>query len=462
MSALNVLLVTYAFPPAGGVNTLRAASLARYFPSEGIRLDILTTRNPSSVGKDASHLREIPPEVTIHRTATLDLPFGIKKRLKRLITGSRPPSTHAAMNAPHGKPSFLKRFLQDFLLPDPQVTWLPVLRRAARRIVKERNIDLVLITAAPFSVLLVAEKLRREFPDLPIVLDFRDEWLSTSFDVASFQFSGTERYRNFAIQAEAKAVASATVVVSVTEAARREICDRYSNQPESKFLHIANGFDATRISRSAPAHAVRRDGKIVVTYIGSVYASTEPTMLVEALKSLPAEMKSRFAIRFIGHIEEPRYLEALLQLGDMVELKGYLPQHEALAAMSETDYVLLVTHDRLNISAKFYDYIGAGKPILACVHPQGDVRRLLEELRAGWWADSRDAGAIRQIFLDAAARENCPPSEFHPDLEKIAQYERKVLAQRYAWLLHSIAAPQRKIGPALPTAELAGEPNRNA
>ena len=35
--------------------------------------------------------------------------------------------------------------------------------------------------------------------------------------------------------------------------------------------------------------------------------------------------------------------------------------------MSEADYVLLITHDRLNISAKFYDYIGAGKPILACV-----------------------------------------------------------------------------------------------
>ena len=34
MSPLNVLLVVYAFPPAGGVGVLRAASLARYFPAE--------------------------------------------------------------------------------------------------------------------------------------------------------------------------------------------------------------------------------------------------------------------------------------------------------------------------------------------------------------------------------------------------------------------------------------------
>ena len=74
--------------------------------------------------------------------------------------------------------------------------------------------------------------------------------------------------------------------------------------------------------------------------------------------------------------------------------------------MNETDYLLLVTHDRLNISAKFYDYIGAGKPILATVHPEGDVRRLLEDLRAGWWAGNRDVEGIRQLFFDAAARGN--------------------------------------------------------
>ena len=151
-------------------------------------------------------------------------------------------------------------------------------------------------------------------------------------------------------------------------------------------------------------------------------------------------------ICFIGHIEEPRYREALQQLGEMVEFKGYLPQNEALAAMNETDYVLLVTHDRLNISAKFYDYIGAGKPILATVHPESDVRRLLEELRAGWWADSHDVGGIRQLFIDAVARGSSLSTEFRPNVEKIAQYERKVLAKQYAALLHSIAGRQAEGG----------------
>lgn len=455
MSLLKVLLVVYAFPPAGGVGVLRAASLARYFPAEEIQLDVLTTRNPSSVGADESLLRDIPPEVNIHRTVTLDLPFSLKKRLKSFVTGSRPPSPQAAGSAVPGKPKLLKTILQDLLLPDPQVTWLPVLTRAARRIVKEREIDLVLITGAPFSDYLLAEKLRNHFPGLPIVLDFRDEWLSTSFGVASFQFSRSERARKFAVAAEATAVKSATAVVAVTEAARREIRGRYPHEPESKFHYIPNGFDATRLRFSARSAPSEGKAKTIVTYVGTVYSSTEPTALVEAVQSLPPEVKARLTLRFIGHIEEPRYRQALLQLGDMVELKGYLPQAQALAAINETDYVLLVSHDRLNVSAKFYDYIGSGKPILACVHPDGDIRRLLEELRAGWWADSADVEGIRRLFLRAVAPGDSLLSEFQPDIAQIAQYERKVIAHRYALLLRSLVSAQPQAGSS-PSAGLAG------
>src|ERR1035437_1060481 len=210
MKLLNVLLVTYSFPPAGGVGVLRAASLARYFPAEGIRLDVLTARNASAVGSDPTLLEKIPAAVNIHRTVTLDLPFGIKKWIKKLITGGKPRKDTAA--APAGQPNFLKRVLQDALLPDPQVTWLPVLTRAARRIIRKRKIDLVLITAPPFSSVLLVEKLRKEFPHLPIVVDFRDEWLSTTIDLVSF--SRSERALQVARNAEASAVSNATAVVA--------------------------------------------------------------------------------------------------------------------------------------------------------------------------------------------------------------------------------------------------------
>jgi glycosyltransferase involved in cell wall biosynthesis len=435
---------------------MRATSLARYLPAEGIRLDVLTARNASAVGSDPSLLREIPAEVTVHRTLTLDLPFGIKKWIKRLIAGSKPSSGQAVSPNASSKPNFLKRVMQDILQPDPQVTWLPVLARAARRIVRKRKIDLVLITVPPFSSVLLVEKLRMEFPQLAIVVDFRDEWLTTTFDLVSFLFSRSERTRKIAQSAEASAVTNATAVVAVTEAARREIRARYPQEADGKFHLLPNGFDATRLVCSAPSAKPRPDGKIIVTYVGTIYSSTEPTALIQALQSLPSEVKSRFRLRIIGHIEEPRFREALLQLGEMVELIGYLPQREALAAMSETDYVLLINHDPLNVGGKFYDYAGGGKPILGAVHPEGETRRLLEELRAGWWAGNRDVEGIRRLFIDVAACGNSLLDEFQPDLEKIAQYERKVLAQRYAGLLHSIAGKERECDAQALAAQSAG------
>jgi len=448
MKPLNVLLVTYVFPPAGGTGVMRAASLARYLPAEGIRLDVLTTRNPSAVGTDATLLREIPAEVTVHRTFTFDLPFAVKKWIKRRITGANSPS---AKSATAGKPNFLKRMLQDVLLPDPQVTWLPLLTYTARRLVRKRGIDLVLITTPPFSTVLLVERLRKSFPGLPIVIDFRDEWLSTNFDLVSFVFSVSERAKSVACVAEARAVTDATAVVAVTEAARRQIRSRYPQQPESKFHLISNGFDSTRLQRSQTPSVPRSDGKIIVTYVGTVYTSTEPTSLVQAVESLPLTVKSRFLLRFIGHVEEPRFREALLGLGEMIELKGYLPQPEALAAMNETDYVLLLNHDPLNVGGKFYDYVGGGKPILGAVHPQGETRRLFDEMKAGWWAGIDDVEGIRRLFIDAAERGNSLAVDFQPDREKIAQYDRKILAQRYARLLHSIAEGGHEDTITLPT-----------
>ncbi|MFY0574619.1 hypothetical protein ACN28S_09885 [Cystobacter fuscus] len=58
---MNVLLITFSFPPVGGVGVLRALSLAKYLPSEGIRVDVLTARNAPAVGRDRPCSSRCPP-----------------------------------------------------------------------------------------------------------------------------------------------------------------------------------------------------------------------------------------------------------------------------------------------------------------------------------------------------------------------------------------------------------------
>jgi glycosyltransferase involved in cell wall biosynthesis len=430
---LNLLLITFSFPPAGGVGVLRALSLAKYLPENDIRVDVLTARNAPAVGRDEALLRQVPQEVTVHHTWTLDLPFWLRKTVKKALTGGKgTPATASKQQKTSSNP--IRRLIGNLLLPDPQVGWLPFALPAAVKIIRERSIDAVLITVPPYSSAKLVSRLRKIFPSLPIVLDFRDEWLTSTIDLVSF--NNSSRARKIAMDTESESVRNATTVVLVTEAARSELQSRYPDVPEQKIICIHNGYDVPPpVEQVASTLSKTPQQKVVLTYIGTVYGSTAPGTFIEAVRKLPQEIRSRLHLRFIGHIEAPAYREQLLSLGDMVELKGFVPQREALAAIRDTDYLLLITHDRINVAAKFYDYLGGGKPILGIVHPQGDVRRLLEETRAGRWADVDDPEAIRKLLEETVA----DGSDQRPDYSRIAMYHRRPLTARYASLLKELA-----------------------
>ena len=415
---------------------LRALSLAKYLPENDVRVDVLTARNAPAVGKDLSLLQQVPADVKVHRTWTLDLPFWLRKSVKKVVTGGKAKPAAAAAQQSSGGGNPLKQAIGNLLLPDPQVGWLPFALPAAARIIRERAIDAVVITVPPFSSVRLATRLRKLFPALPIVVDFRDEWLTTTLDLVSF--NSNSRARMVAHKAEAEAVRDSTAVVMVTEAARRELQSRYPGLPKGKFLCIPNGYDTqVPTAHSSLQPSLSEDGKVVLTYIGTVYGSTAPGSFVEAVLGLPDEVRSRLRVRYIGHIETPAYREQLLSLGDTIELKGFVPQAKALAAIQETTYLLLITHDKINVAAKFYDYLGGGKPILGAVHPEGDVRRLLDETRAGRWASVNDPGAIRQMLIDAVANS---ATAHQPDYERIAAYHRRPLAAHYAAVLKELVA----------------------
>ena len=270
---MNVLLITFSFPPAGGVGVMRALSLAKYLPQCGVNVDVLTARNAPAVIRDEALLAQVPDSVRVHRTWTLDLPFALRKGIKKLLQreGGKAPAQSRTSATPT-RPNALKTLVANLLLPDPQIGWLPFASRAAARIVRKRSIDAVIITVPPFSSVMLAKGLRKRFPHLPIVLDFRDEWLNTTLHLVSL--NANPRARAIAERTEREAVEAATAVVAVTESARDAIRARYPSQPDAKFVTISNGFDGS-MPAALLQHARTPSGKrVVLTYLGTVYGST--------------------------------------------------------------------------------------------------------------------------------------------------------------------------------------------
>ena len=85
MNDRSLLLVSYTFPPFGGVGVHRALSLVKYLSALGWKIHVITARNPSAVGSDPGLLAQVPESVTVHRTWTIDLPFAVSPVIAGLI-----------------------------------------------------------------------------------------------------------------------------------------------------------------------------------------------------------------------------------------------------------------------------------------------------------------------------------------------------------------------------------------
>ncbi len=430
----SVLLINYLFPPFGGVGVQRVLSLAKYLPSQGFDVHVLTPRNPASVGKDLKLLAQVPPEVKVHRTVTLDVPWGLKKALKKIVVNKS--ATPSNSTGSTGKPSRLVQFVNDLLLPDPQVLWVPIAIPAAKHIVREHNIDAVIATVPSFSTLLIGNAVKKAFPRAAFISDFRDEWITYYIDTLAANRS--PRARACAIAVERTTAELSDFVVAVTEAARREIRSRYPEMPESKFRLVTNGYDPDAFRDFSPRP--NTTGKTLLTYTGTLYKPADPTPLFEALDTLPAPLRSSLLLRFIGHVEGAPYRAMLEAHRDISEHKGFLPQRDALKVVEETDYLLLIWHDTLNVPGKFYDYLGTGKPILALADPRGDLWKMMERTNAGWCADVRDKNAICTLLESAHQRKEFLSASYRPNREVIAQYARPELVAQYGRVLREAIA----------------------
>lgn len=427
--ANKLLLVTYLFPPFGGVGVHRALSLAKYLPEHGFAVHVLTTRNPSVVGMDDS-LR-VPSCVTVHRTLTLDLPFRLKKFVKRRVAGKRVVTTQESSDI---RPGRLRRLVKDMFCPDPQILWLPTALRAADKIVRTHNIDTVLVSVPTYSSLRIGTVLKKRYPHLRLVSDFRDEWLTYYFHTLAF--NPTERNWRTSVALERETVEASDLVVAVTDAARDEIRKRYSGQCDNKFAVIANGFDPATFAgfRSRP----NASGKMLVTYTGTVYKPTDPTTLVAALDKLEPSVRDRCRFQFIGKVEEPAFRQ-MLASQPTVELTGFVPQKQAVAQLEMSDFALLIWTDTLNIPGKLYDYMGSGKPTLVLAHPESDVWRRVIETGMGWCADVRDPDAIAALLRRALSEPESLKKELQRNEDAVNKYTRTALAREYAALLKGLA-----------------------
>jgi hypothetical protein len=433
MSAPRILLISYLFPPMGGIGVQRALSIARYLPDHGFELHVLRAPNAAGPVIDPALANLVPSNVHQHGAFTPEVPFALRQKAWQWLNRkkNRRPINTTAKLVTTGKQPLASQVIRKVLAPEPEILWVPFALRVARKIVKQYKIDAAIITAPPFSAFVVGNKLKRIFPNLKIIADFRDEWLEFYLNNNAFQNNPYARKR--AVEIERETVERADAVVAVNDMSLATIRKRYPEQSSTKFHRIANGYDPAVFSGFKPRE--NQSDKLIVTHMGTAYLNSSPRHYAAALNGLPENVRNAIVTRFVGRIEDAEK-HFLSGVKSEIQLLGFMPQNKALGYLEDTDYLLLTMTDKISMPGKAYEYLATGKPILAIAAADSEVGNFIRQTNAGYCADPGNVEEIRSMILNAVRRKQQGAKPPAPQPSIVEQYARPHLVRQFANLLH--------------------------
>jgi glycosyltransferase involved in cell wall biosynthesis len=374
---MRVLIVSFYFPPAGGGGVQRVLKLCRYLADYDIEVDVLAPDDPRFSARDPELAAAIPTGTTVHRA-----PY-------RGSSGETPTSRLARTHGVVPRLSLHARLAgRRLLLPDPEVVWVPDAVRVGVRVIRDRKIECVLTTSPPSSAHVVGAALRRR-TGVRFVADLRDSWLANPH--RRYERRSVRAKRAVEERIARRVLGQADAITAVTPFIARE--GAALARPGTPVRVVPNGCDFDDFDGLEYTPGER----FVVLHAGSFFGQRSPRPFLEALAALD---DPRIVARFLGDLRPADRDWALdLGLGDRLEIDGFRPHHETLAAMKAADVLLLLVpraggRGLSVLSGKVYEYLASERPVLALVPPEGAAAELLRATGAAWIADPDDPGAM--------------------------------------------------------------------
>jgi glycosyltransferase involved in cell wall biosynthesis len=405
----TVLLIAYHFPPVLGSSGLqRTLRFAQYLPDFGWQPIVLSVEPSAYEQTDDRSLSQVPATCEVFRTRCFDAAKSL---------------------------SFRGRYPAFAALPDRWASWQLWGVPAGRKLVKERNVEVLWSTYPIATAHKIGAAVARR-TGLPWIADFRDPMAQEGYPPAPRQWRSFKRV-------EESAAAHAARMVFVSPSALEMYRQRYPQKPRDQFALLPNGFDESSFDGLTPRPRPPRPPMLL--HSGIVYPEErDPTALFEALGRLSATGKIRpgdFTIRFRAAVHE-RLLSELAsthRVEPFIDIQPAIPYREALQEMLEADALMILQGASCNeqIPAKLYEYLRAGRPVLALADPIGDTGRTAKQLGLPFVTALESAQAIEQAlpaFLAALRNGSLPIADRH----SVDRYSRRTITGQLAALFDEV------------------------
>lgn len=417
---------------------MRIHSFVRHLPENGWAPVVLTLKEEyyPQIEYDLDLLKAYSPEVLIVRTGSFEPSGRFAHNLRESAFGVR-------KNSPVFE-KFLKPLLRNILrtvsIPDEMILWLPHALINGLRLVKAQRINAIFATTPTHSAGIIAALLSR-LTGIPLVLDVRDDWVGNPlfFD----HYPPINRF--FSRYLERWVVKTARVVIAVTQESVELFRHKYPHQDREKFVFIPNGFDRCDIELAKSTVEASPPDQLRIVYTGVLPGRRDPSPLFMALSELRKECREDQLPRidFYGNIRQD-YVDKAREYGieGLVKFHGFVSKLESLRQILTSDVGLLIIPEtegsRTAIPGKVYEYIGAGKFILALCPQDSAVGRLIRDLGNGFSAPPDDAAEIQVVLRRIIEKYNQGKLAPFISSDTISLYERSAQTKLLAGILQSL------------------------
>ncbi len=391
----KVLVITYYWPPCGGIGVLRNLKFVKYLRDFGWEPIVYTVENPSYPYLDFQNEKEIPEGITVLKGKIWE-PLHLFKK----ISGRKKSDTLQNITA---TTSSKKLWIDDFgiwvrgnfFVPDARAGWIRPSTKVLSEYLKDHPVDAILTDGPPHTNTVIGMRMAQKF-NIPWLADFQDPWTQVDYyklmHIGKLADKKHKRLEQEVFKTANKiTIASPSWKHDIESIGAKNVDVIYYGYDEADFKNFQK--QKTNYFKIFHAGLLGNDRNISCFF----------EVIKEILEEKP-ELHSIIRLDFAGEVDfSNKQAVTKNGLDAITTFHGMIPRKEVISHYETSSVLLLPINQAENaqgrIPGKLFECMRTYSPILIFGPSNGDVKQIVEAKKLGISVEYQTEKEIQKNYL---------------------------------------------------------------